>query len=271
MKKNQFFAALLMLLIGMTSCTTNENLEVLENQENLESLDAIEGELEDEDQDFFNKSKNNVNSKGIPRPLSLHYLNSKTLRSSQFSKASKWYEEKSKGRQIFRLFKNDNSSRSTGRTNYARIEAEEGLTFKKGSKWYVFEAKMKVSRTFSQPITIAQLFNSKGGPALRVEMRSDGRINIGSIKKERASKNKSNLRISNNSSYAGKTFRVKIRTNGKTIQVFFNGSKKYQGTSRFNGTKNQNDSYHFRWGLYYNKIIPANITNEVSSVERYQE
>lgn len=271
MKKNQFcLATLLMLLIAFTSCTTNESINALENQEAQQGLETIEGQLED-DQDFSSKSQNTVNSKGIPRPLSLHYINSKTLSSSQFSKASKWYEEKSNSRQVFKLFKNDKSNRSTGRTNYARIEAEEGLNFKKGNSWYVFDAKMKVSRSFSESLTIAQLFNGPGGPALRVEMRSNGRINIGSIKKERASKNKSNLRISDNKSYVGKTFRLKIRTNGKTIQVYFNGSKKYEGTSRFNGTSHQNQNYHFRWGLYYNKVIPGNITNEVSSVTRYKE
>ena len=80
------------------------------------------------------------------------------------------------------------------------------MKWKQGTKWYTFEATMKPSGKLDETYTIAQLFAGCCGPQLRVEVRSNGRINVGS-------RSNGNIRISTDVDWANgvRSFKIKIR------------------------------------------------------------
>ena len=267
--KLNYKTTLLLVLFNITilfSCQESEDEKV----DTLLELEIPEEEEETPAQDT--RTRNETNSLGIPRPLTLHYMHHKSLPSSEFNDASPRYIEQENSTQIFKFFKDDEvtAASSPDRTGYIRVEAEEGITFTRNDGWHTFEARMKISGTFTQSVTIAQLFG--GRPHMRIEIRSDGKINIGSIVANAASGNNTNMNISDNVSYINKSFKIKIRSNGKQIEVYFNNTKKWSGETHYINTSSEaSRRYHFRWGIYYNYPAEKDLTNTCTEVLRYKD
>jgi hypothetical protein len=179
----------------------------------------------------------------IPTPFGLFTVLSKNTERKDFCKLSRWYSE-SNGTQVFRLFKGDNFADNVpGGRRHARTEAQ-GPSFAAGSTWHTFEATMKPSRTLvGENMTIAQLFAGCCGPQLRIELKPNGRVHMGS-------RSNGNFRISDDKDYANKSFKLKIWTNGETFEVYFNGVKKFTGKTEESKNGNKAARYHFRWGVY---------------------
>ena len=205
----------------------------------------------------------NTPAENIPTPFNLFTVIDTDLNRYEFCKASKWFEE-SNGKQVFKLFTGDNLADNVpGARVHARTEAGQGLKFKAGSTWNTFEARMKPSKKLDYTYTIAQLFAGCCGPQLRIEVKSNGRIHMGS-------RGNGNIRISDDQDYANgsRSFKIKIRTNGDQFEVYFNGSKKFSG--RTEEAKNGNTSalYHFRWGVYSNEVMSEDLSNTVTEIIR---
>ncbi len=195
-------------------------------------------------------------AKGIPE-ITLFTVKGKSTPRKDFCKLEKWYGE-SDYKQVFRLFKGDDMSKHVnGGRKHARTEAQHGLVFRAGNTWHEFEGTFKIEG--DRPpitITVAQLFAGCCGPVARVEMKHSGRIHVGSTAD-------GNTRISGDSDYFGKSFKIKIRSNGKRLEVYFNNQLKYTGNVRY-----KDALYHFRWGVYSNEIPIGNFQNTVTNVTR---
>ena len=196
---------------------------------------------------------------GIPGNFSLFTVTSKSVPRSAFCSVAKWYSE-SAGTQIFRLFTGDDFAKNVpGGRSHARTEAQYP-SFRPGA-WHTFEARMKPSRKGERTYTIAQIFAGCCGPQLRIEVRSNGRINMGS-------RSNVNVRISDDLDYANndRTFKLKLRTNGDQFEVYFNGSRKYSGRMEEAVKGTPNVLYHFRYGVYYSHP-EANMSNTVTELK----
>ncbi|GAA4944047.1 hypothetical protein GCM10023314_16320 [Algibacter agarivorans] len=200
-----------------------------------------------------------IPNEGIPSPFNLFTVIDDDVERKDFNKVSKWYEEAA-NIQVFKLFIGDEFN---GERKHARTEAGQGLKWKQGTEWYTFEATMKPSRKLDETYTIAQLFAGCCGPQLRVEVKSSGRINVGS----RAN---GNIRISTDEDWANgvKSFKIKIRSNGKDMEVYFNDELKFTGVSEESTLGNTAALYHFRWGVYSNNKMTKNLSNTVTNITR---
>lgn len=199
----------------------------------------------------------------IPTPFNLFTVIDTDLTRNEFCKADKWFDE-TNGQQVFKLFTGDNlADHVPGARVHARTEAGQGLKFKAGSTWYTFEARMKLSNKLDYTYTVAQLFAGCCGPQLRIEVKSNGRIHMGS-------RSNGNIRISDDTDYANnsRSFKIKIRTNGDKFEVYFNGSKKFEGRTEEAKNGNTNALYHFRWGVYSNLVMTENLSNTVTEIIR---
>ncbi|MGB5943968.1 MAG: polysaccharide lyase family 7 protein [Leeuwenhoekiella sp.] len=197
---------------------------------------------------------------GIPDPFNLFTVIDADVERKDFNKVSKWYEE-APNLQVFKLFAGDEFN---GERKHARTEAGQGLKWKEGSEWHVFEATMRPSDKINITYTIAQLFAGCCGPQLRVEVKPNGRIHVGS-------RSNGNLRISSDEDWADGTreFRIKIRTNGREMEVFFNEELKFSGLSEESVKGNDSALYHFRWGVYSNDKMLQPLSNTVTNATRH--
>ena len=196
---------------------------------------------------------------GIPSPFNLFTVIDDDVERKDFNTVSKWYEE-SANKQIFKLFIGDEF---VGERKHARTEAGQGLKWKEGAEWHTFEATMMPSDKLHETYTIAQLFAGCCGPQLRVEVRSNGRIHVGS-------RSNGNIRISSDEDWANgaKSFKIKIRSNGKDMEVYFNDELKFTGISEESTLGNIDALYHFRWGVYSNNKMIKNLSNTVTNITR---
>lgn len=195
-------------------------------------------------------------AQGIPE-ITLFTVKGKSTVRKNFCSVEKWYGE-SDYKQVFRLFKGDDMSKHvSGARKHARTEAQHGLLFKASDNWHEFEGTFKIEG--DRPpitITVAQLFAGCCGPVARVEIKRSGRIHVGSTAD-------GNTRISDDNDYFGKNFKIKIRSNGRRLEVYFNNQLKYEGNVR-----HKDALYHFRWGVYSNEIPVGNFQNTVTNVTR---
>lgn len=177
-----------------------------------------------------------------------------------FNKVAKWYEEEV-GKQVFKLFTGDEF---TGERKHARTEAGQGLKWKEGEEWHAFEATMQLSGKLDITYTIAQLFAGCCGPQLRIEVKKSGRIHVGS-------RSNGNIRISTDEDWANgeKSFKVKIRSNGKDFEIYFNDELKFTGITEESKNANKAALYHFRWGVYSNEKMKKNLSNTVTEITRF--
>ncbi|WP_282135222.1 polysaccharide lyase family 7 protein [Seonamhaeicola maritimus] len=218
--------------------------------------DVLEEEQEQEEQGNIIPL---IPNEGIPSPFNLFTVIDDDVERKDFNSVSKWYEEFA-NKQIFKLFTGDEF---VGERKHARTEAGQGLKWKQGTEWHTFEATMTPSGKLNETYTIAQLFAGCCGPQLRVEVRSSGRINVGS----RAN---GNIRISTDEDWATgtKSFKIKIRSNGKDMEVYFNDELKFTGISEESTFGNIDALYHFRWGVYSNNKMIKNLSNTVTNITR---
>lgn len=195
---------------------------------------------------------------GIPADFSLFTVTSKSTPRSDFCKVAKWYSE-SAGTQVFRLFKGDDFAKNVpGGRPHARTEAQYP-NFRPGA-WHTFEARMKPSRKANNTYTIAQIFAGCCGPQLRIEVKANGRIHMGS-------RSNGNMRISDDLDYANddRTFKLKLRTNGDQCEVYFNNVRKFVGQMEEAEKGTPNVLYHFRYGVYYSQP-EADMSNTVTEL-----
>ena len=200
-----------------------------------------------------------IPNEGIPSPFNLFTVINDDVERKDFNTVSKWYEE-APNKQVFKLFIGDEFN---GERKHARTEAGQGLKWKEGTEWHTFEATMKPSGKLSETYTIAQLFAGCCGPQLRVEVKTNGRIHVGS-------RNNGNIGISTDDDWANgqKSFKIKIRSNGKDMEVYFNNELKFTGISEESSLGNANELYHFRWGVYSNNKMTKNLSNTVTNITR---
>ncbi|NER17807.1 polysaccharide lyase family 7 protein [Spongiivirga citrea] len=234
------FNILFVLLFFCFNCSDAEQVEALESEE-----DPVEISLTPPD--------------GIPDPFNLFTVIDDDVPRSEFDEVSKWYQEEP-GKQVFQLFTGDEF---IGERKHARTEAGQGLKFKEGTTWHTLEATMHPSDKLDITYTIAQLFAGCCGPQLRVEVRTNGRIHVGSRSNE-------NVRISTDEDWANgqRSFTIKIRTNGRDMEVYFNNELKFTGVSEESTMDNVDALYHFRWGVYSNEKMKKNLSNTVTNITR---
>tara|TARA_R110002033_G_C3897451_1_gene240061 strand:+ start:70196 stop:70930 length:735 start_codon:yes stop_codon:yes gene_type:complete len=196
---------------------------------------------------------------GIPSPFNLFTVTDSDVERRDFNKVAKWYNE-STNKQVFQLFTGDEFM---GERKHARTEAGQGLKWKASNEWHEFGATMQPSGTLYETYTIAQLFAGCCGPQLRIEVKPNGNIHVGS-------RSNGNFRISSNENWANgsKSFKMKIRSNGTDMEVYFNDELKFNGISEESANGNEEALYHFRWGVYSNSKMTKDLINTVTNITR---
>lgn len=242
MKKTVFYFLSLIVVVSLLNCSGSSNDD-----------EIVEEEIEQEETIPL------IPHQGIPHPFNLFTVIDDDAERKDFINVAKWYEE-SANKQVFKLFEGDEFN---GERKHARTEAGQGLKWKEGAEWHTFEATMKPSGKLDETYTIAQLFAGCCGPQLRVEVRTNGRIHVGS-------RNNGNVIISKDEDWANgqKNFKIKIRSNGKDMEVYFNNELKFTGISEESSLGNVNALYHFRWGVYSNNKMTKNLSNTVTNITR---
>lgn len=122
-----------------------------------------------------------------------------------------------------------------------RVEAYDMESFNPGSTWHQFEAEFEINTEARQKICFLQLKSKKtekpqimchitDGTKLTYQPRTKGARTIANIQPKQR-------------------FKLKIRSNGKTEEVYYNGEKIYSGTPHDTSSDVRN---YFRWGIYNN-------------------
>lgn len=242
MRKTAIYVRSLFLLTIILSCSGSDNEEeiIKEAPEQETTIPIIPNE-------------------GIPSPFNLFTVIDDDVERKDFNSVSKWYDE-APNKQIFKLFIGDEFN---GERKHARTEAGQGLKWKEGTEWHTFEATMKPSGKINETYTIAQIFAGCCGPQLRVEVRTNGRIHVGST-------SKGNVRISSDEDWANgvRSFKIKLRSNGKDMEVYFNDELVFTAISEESTLGNKDALYHFRWGVYANNKMIQNLSNTVTNITR---
>ena len=172
---------------------------------------------------------------------------------------AKWYEE-APNKQVFKLFVDDEF---TGHRKHARTEAGQGLKWKEGEGWHTFEATMQPSGTLNETYTIGQLFAGCCGPQLRIAVKSNGTVDV-------ESRNNDNVSLTATQGFVNGTnsFKIKIRSDGKHMEVYYNDILKFSGITEESTKGNKDALYHFRWGVYSNTKMTKNLSNTVTNANR---
>lgn len=186
---------------------------------------------------------------GLPNyDFTMHNVLTKRMERKDFCKADKWYSEwldNGKPVQEFSLHQGDDMSEHVpGGRKHARTEFEDGLWATKGQgKWMEWEGRMLINKKPENTITIGQIFGPNG-PDARVEIHRSGELKVGSLKGGGSS-----VQLTGEN-HIGRSFKIKMRTNGARLEVYFNDQKKVDcPTDGANGQK-----WHFRWGVYSNDV-----------------
>ncbi len=206
----------------------------------------------------------NTPAPGIPPGITLFTVKSKSTARPNFCSVDKWYDE-SANKQVFSLYSGDNFTNfnPTGRS-HARTEASGGQNFTRAeNQWREFEATMLFNTKPTKgngAVTMAQIFAGCCGPVLRIEITESGNLRWGSTA------DGGGVFSEGNESYAGKPFKVKLRSNGSRVEAYMDGKLRYSGAiRRYSGDSNA--LYHFRWGVY-SKTPKETLTNTVTNVTR---
>jgi hypothetical protein len=163
-------------------------------------------------------------------------------------------------RQIFRLYQGDETKRGDGVTSYARLEVHGGLEFEPGADWYTFEATYRIKTELKDDIAIAQLFEySQVHPQIMFIFKQANIVTF----QPRGQGNRELGR-----GYQDEPFTIKMRSNGKNSEVYFNGELRYSGAVAYSQPGARNG---FRWGLYYGKVVATDIHSVVTAVTRERE
>lgn len=196
---------------------------------------------------------------GIPSPFNLFTVIDSDVERKDFNKVAKWYEE-APNKQVFKLFTGDEFN---GERKHARTEAGQGLKWKEGEGWHTFEATMQPSGTLDETYTIGQMFAGCCGPQLRIAVKSNGHVDV-------ESRNNDNVTLTPTIGYVNGTnsFKIKIRSDGKTMEVYYNDELKFSALTDESRKSNKDALYHFRWGVYSNNKMKRNLSNTVINVIR---
>lgn len=196
---------------------------------------------------------------GIPDPFNLFTVIDDDVERKDFNKVAKWYEE-APNKQVFKLFVGDEFN---GDRKHARTEAGQGLKWKEGTQWHTFEATMQPSGTLTETYTIAQLFAGCCGPQLRIAVKSNGHVVV-------ESRSNDNVTLTSAEGFVNgtKSFNIKIRSNGKNMEVYYNDVLKFSGITEESTKGNKEALYHFRWGVYSNSKMSKNLSNTVTHAIR---
>lgn len=187
---------------------------------------------------------------GLPSyEFTMHNVLTKRMERKDFCDADKWYSEwlgaDGKPVQEFSLHQGDDmADHVPGGRSHQRCEFEDGVWATKGEgKWIEWEGRYLINKHPEITVTIGQMFGPNG-PDARIEIRTNGSIGVGSLKG-----GSGNVTLSN-ADNVGQSFKIKMRTNGERVEVYFNGEKEVdRPTNGSNGQK-----WHFRWGVYSNEI-----------------
>lgn len=202
---------------------------------------------------------------GLPDyDFTMHNVLTKRMERSDFCDADKWYSEwlgaDGKPVQEFSLQQGDDmADYVAGGRSHQRCEFEDGVWATKGSNdWIEWEGRMLINKHPENTITIGQMFGPNG-PDARIEIRTNGSVGVGSLNGSGGG----NVTLSA-SDMVGKSFKIRMRTNGDRVEVYYNGSKAVdRPTDGNNGQK-----WHFRWGVYSNDIPQeaSPLTNTVTEL-----
>ncbi|MGL4744666.1 MAG: Ig-like domain-containing protein [Dermatophilaceae bacterium] len=202
---------------------------------------------------------------GMPPGMTLFTVKSVQTVREDFCSIDKWYDETA-NKQVFSIFPGDDfADANPGSRSHARTEASGGLNFTRAQgTWHEFEADMLVNALppeGNDPVTLAQVFAGCCGPVLRIEITEKGQLRWGSTDDGMG------YFSEGDQSYAGKPFKLKMRSNGSQVEAYMDGKLRYSGSiRRFPG--DENALYHFRWGIYSNASPDRTLTNTVTNVRR---
>jgi hypothetical protein len=246
MKKNQcslMLHSVVVLSLMVMGCSTN-------------SIDEMENARQS-----INSGAKEEAATGIPSDIFLFCPGNKNAPRSEFSSYTKWYTESGGQTQVFKLHNGD-VIYSDSRPPHSRSEVGQGLKFKEGSTWHNFEARFKISKKLNESLSIAQLFAGSKGPQLMVHVRKNGNIDFGSRS------NGNGVIADGDWANGSRTFKIKIRTNGRKWELYFNGSLKESGITEESQKGNTDELYHFRWGIYYNYEMYTDVSATVTEIVR---
>ncbi len=151
--------------------------------------------------------------------------------------------------EVFKLYPGDSNIRGDGSgTAYARIEAYMGpdVRFSPSGSWHTFRAFYQIDTDLAD-ISIAQMFDySQVHPQIMIRFL-DGHKVYAYPRGQGAQPNGQPL----GTGLRGQKFAIKIRSNGSTSQIYFNGVLKWQGPVANNAPSASNG---FRWGIYNNSV-----------------
>jgi hypothetical protein len=170
----------------------------------------------------------------IPKDIAIHTLCNSSIHRKDFPKWTRWYQEDGHT-QIFRLFQGETNVRND-RKLAARIEAFGG-SWEAGNTnvWHEWEGTYTIVKPHGA--AIFQSKNNKNDWSVMINCSDTGVITLNHRRHQE------DVIIARD--MAGKSFRLKVRDNGRDYEVFFNGKKVGAGYYDRPAGKNA-----FRWGMY---------------------
>jgi hypothetical protein len=187
-----------------------------------------------------NSDQNALKASTIPNGIRVWILNDHAVERKDFDKPKYKSHYSEKGNVATLSVKKGDFDLKKNRDKECRVEAYGGIdSFKPSSVWHEFEANYTVNTTEGRTgigMCITQL-KARGTELPQIMVWYDnGKVSF-------APRGEGRTQVATNMN--GKTFKLKIRSNGSMQEVYFNGDKKYSGKP-FNPKA---DNY-FRWGLY---------------------
>jgi hypothetical protein len=166
------------------------------------------------------------------RNIRIHTVGNSGVSPADFPKWSRWYQEDG-NTQVFRMFKDEVNVRND-RAFSGRIEAFSNVSYKQGDGWQEFSARY----TIVEPIFAAIMQVKDGGSGWASVIKLDDNGNVDYQEPGgRSTRLASNMK--------GKSFDLKVRDDGFTSEIFYNG--------QFIGRHNDGvrlSTTGMRWGLY---------------------
>lgn len=170
--------------------------------------------------------------RSFDKTIRIHTVGNSGVKPADFAKWSRWYQEDG-NTQIFRMFKDEYNVRNT-RKNSARIESFSNFQYKEGAGWQEWSGRYTIVKAIKA--AIMQVKDTGAGWASVIKMEYDGSITY------QVPGGKSTTL---GRDMEGKSFDLRIRDDGFTTEVYYNG--KFIG--KHNDGKRLKDT-QFRWGMY---------------------
>jgi hypothetical protein len=176
----------------------------------------------------------------IPQDIRLHTILSTVIARPQFPNHARWYQE-SGNTQIFRLYNGD-TNQATDRPN-PRVETFSFPTWqaRDANDWHEFSADYSIVKTGLDGRTIFQMKSQDEAVQweVMIGLQSNGDILL-------------NHRRNNDEIIArnmvGKTFNLRVRSNGRRYQVYYNCQLVTDSVHQMDPSGRS--SYAWRWGMY---------------------